>query len=298
MINLDQLQAFVAAVDEGSFSAAARRLGKAQSAVSTAVINLEIDTQVELFDRSGRTPVLTEPGRSLLSYARSVLRSAGEFEAQASSLSEGIETRLGIAVEQGIFVHSLLGIFDELGQQFPRLEVELFDSGPNEVAELLKAGLADVGIMIEQETYPQGFHYKGIGHSQLIPVCGQGHPLADTASVSYGDLRKHRQLVGPNPKRNSDGSFSSGKSPSVWVCENPYLILELVLAGLGWAELPIAVVREKLAGDEVVRLNYQFQQSSVLQGVDLVWTERHSLGTSGLWLMSRLQALPADLWSD
>ena len=53
MSSLDQLQAFVSAADHGSFSAAARQLGKAQSAVSTAVINLEIDTGVDLFDRSG-----------------------------------------------------------------------------------------------------------------------------------------------------------------------------------------------------------------------------------------------------
>ncbi len=52
--SIAQLDAFVTTVTEGSFSAAARKLGKAQSRVSTAVANLEIDLGVTLFDRSGK----------------------------------------------------------------------------------------------------------------------------------------------------------------------------------------------------------------------------------------------------
>lgn len=59
MAHLDQMQAFVFAAKLGSFSAAARRMGKAQSAKSMAIANLEIDAGVEIFDRQGRSPVLT-----------------------------------------------------------------------------------------------------------------------------------------------------------------------------------------------------------------------------------------------
>lgn len=79
MPNPDSLRAFVLAVELGSFSAAARKMRKAQSAVSTAIANLEIDTGVELFDRSGRSPVLTKEGRSLLPHAYGILRGNMEF---------------------------------------------------------------------------------------------------------------------------------------------------------------------------------------------------------------------------
>ncbi len=72
-VSLDQLQAFVAAAEAGSFSGAARTLRKAQSAVSTQVANLETDLGVELFSRAGRNPVLTAAGERLLSEARVVL---------------------------------------------------------------------------------------------------------------------------------------------------------------------------------------------------------------------------------
>src|SRR5580692_3330537 len=71
-VSLDQIRTFIAAVDEGSFSAAGRRLGRAQSVVSQTLANLEGQLGLQLFDRSGRIPVLTEQGRALLAVARSV----------------------------------------------------------------------------------------------------------------------------------------------------------------------------------------------------------------------------------
>jgi DNA-binding transcriptional LysR family regulator len=297
LTNIDQLRAFVSAADHGSFSAAARRLGKAQSAISTAVINLEIDTGVDLFDRSSRNPELTEAGNTLLKYARAVLLSSAEFSARATSINQGVESQIGIAVEQGIFVHSLLSLFDELAERFPYLDVEIFDPGPNDVADLLKNGRADIGIMTEQETYPQGFFYRGVGHSLQVPVCSKTHPLSAIARVSHADLRQYRQMVmhsrtltGSNPSRDR-------KSPQAWFSESPYLIMDLVLSGLGWAELPWVVVADKLENGELVRMHYEFQQSDIMKGVDVVWTERRALGTGAQWFVDKLLGLDANIWT-
>ena len=297
MPNMDQLQAFVSAADHGSFSAASRQLGKAQSAISTAVINLEIDTGIDLFDRSRRNPTLTEAGKLLLKHARSVLQSNAEFTALATSICEGVEAQLGIAVEQGTFVHSLLDLFNELALKFPLLDVEIFDPGPNDVAELIKSGRADIGIMTEQEYYPQGFFFRGVGHSLHIPVCSPEHPLAQIERVSHADLRQHRQLLMHSRSTQDQHSPRQKNSPKTWGSESPYLIMDLVLSGLGWAELPWTVVAEKLASAEIVRLHYSLQQSDILRGVDLVWTERRALGRGGQWLMQQLLALDPEIWS-
>jgi len=295
MPNLDQLRAFVTASDTGSFSAAARQLGKAQSAISTAIINLEIDSGVELFDRSGRNPVLTPSGTRLLRYARNTLRSSDEFHSQATSISAGMEKNLGIAIEQGIFVHSLMDVFDQLSQRFPHLQLELFDPGPLEVADLLKSGRADIGVMIEQESYPQGFHFRGIGHSELTPVCAPQHPLAALDSVSHADLRQHRQLISHSLSVDSLAHQRGQMSPRLWTVEGPFLAMDLVLSGLGWSELPWTVVSEKLDSGELHPLNYDYQQSRILQGVDVVWTDKRALGPSGQWLREKLLDLPFDI---
>jgi DNA-binding transcriptional LysR family regulator len=78
-VSLDQIRTFIAAVDEGSFSAAGRRLGRAQSVVSQTLANLEGQLGVQLFERSGRYPVLTGEGRALLTDARAVAVSMDLF---------------------------------------------------------------------------------------------------------------------------------------------------------------------------------------------------------------------------
>ena len=69
-ISLDQLRMFIAAAEEGSFSAAGRRLNRAQSVVSQTIANLEGQLGVTLFERTARYPVLTEAGKLLLADAR------------------------------------------------------------------------------------------------------------------------------------------------------------------------------------------------------------------------------------
>ena len=78
-LSLDQLRVLVAIADAGSFSAAGRRIGRAQSAISQAVAGLEATQGVQLFDRSGHRPQLTEIGRLLVDQARMVLASAARF---------------------------------------------------------------------------------------------------------------------------------------------------------------------------------------------------------------------------
>mgnify|MGYP001474754574 CR=1 len=99
---LDQLRQFVTTAECGSFSAAARRLGKAQSAVSTAISLLEADLNVPLFDRSGRNARLTDAGELLLLEARELLRQAEAFDNRARSLSSGNEARLSLALDEAL----------------------------------------------------------------------------------------------------------------------------------------------------------------------------------------------------
>src|ERR1700722_11012371 len=82
-VSFDQLRTFIAAADEGSFSAAGRRLGRAQSVVSQTLDNLEGRLGVRLFERGGRYPVLTAQGRALLTDARAVAGSVDLFKARA-----------------------------------------------------------------------------------------------------------------------------------------------------------------------------------------------------------------------
>lgn len=296
MHNPEQLQAFVAAVETGSFSAAGRRLGKAQSAISTAIMNMELDLGVDLFDRSSRSPVLTERGKVLLKYAEATLRSHRQLAAIANAMSERQESHLGFALEQGTYTPAIAQVLVDLQQQFPYLEVEVFDPGTYDVAELMISGRADIGIMLEKESYPEGYHFKGIGHTLQVPVCSKNHPLAQQSSVSHEDLRQYQQFVVRSRYDADKALHGSIKSPQVWYSESPYLIVDMVMSGLGWTEIPWSVAAEKLPSGELVVLQYDFMQTDILHGMDLVWTEQRALGAGGSYLLQRLQNLGPRTW--
>jgi DNA-binding transcriptional LysR family regulator len=82
-VSLDQLRTFIASVDEGSFSAAARKLLRVQSVVSDLVSGLEAQMGVQLFDRSARYPKLTPAGAALLADARGIVAGVDFMKARA-----------------------------------------------------------------------------------------------------------------------------------------------------------------------------------------------------------------------
>lgn len=298
MPNIENFRSFVLAAELGSFSAAARQMGKAQSAVSTAIANLEIDCDVLLFDRSSRNPVLTKAGTALLANAKGILLGNQEFLARAKSMSEGVEGHLCVAIEQGISIRPLLDLLSDFSKTFAHVSLEIVTPDPTDMAGILKRGRAELGLMIEQESYPTGFQFRGVGYSRTVPVSGRDHPLAGLTQARHADLRQYRELVPQNRPLSETGRPGNRKSPSVWYAENPTLVLDLVLQGFGWAELPHSIVADKIETGDLVQLNYGFQQSDILHGVDAVWTERRALGVAGQWMLNRLLELPQDVWRE
>src|SRR6202011_2226259 len=98
-VTLDQLRTFIAAAEEGSFSAAGRKLRRAQSVVSQTLANLEKQLGVKLFDRSGRYPRVTDPGKALLNDARAIADGMDCFKARAKILREGLEPEVSLSID-------------------------------------------------------------------------------------------------------------------------------------------------------------------------------------------------------
>ncbi|MGI2170409.1 LysR family transcriptional regulator [Shewanella sp. MF05960] len=298
MLNLDAIRAFLYAVEEGSFSAAARRLGRAHSSISTAISNLEVDCGVSLFDRSGRNPVLTLEGKALLPHARGILLGNNEFLATANAMAEGIETQVCLCVEQGISAKPLMPILQQFTTKFPSVALKICAAAPGDSAVQLRQGITDIGLIAEQEGYPIGFQFRGVGYSKIIPVCAPNHPLAQTNPASYRDLRQHRQVIRhAQPVKGTTQQYEK-KSPSVWHVEDPHLILDLVRLGNAWAELSVSLVANAIENGELIQLSYTFQQNDQLEGIDLVWTEQRTLGTAGQWLRDEILKLPQTIWQE
>ena len=125
-VTLDQLRTFVAAAEQGSFSAAGRKIKRAQSVVSHTLANLELQLGVTLFDRSSRYPQLTAAGASLLIDAKAVIDSMDLLKARAHSLSEGLEPELSVAVDVMFPMDTLTSAVGYCKQHFEHTPLRLY----------------------------------------------------------------------------------------------------------------------------------------------------------------------------
>jgi DNA-binding transcriptional LysR family regulator len=96
-VNVSQLRTFIAVVDHGSFSEAARVLGISQPAVTMQIQALEADIAATLLDRGYRKVALTEAGRALLPHARTVIEELEDARESIEAVSETVTGRLAIA---------------------------------------------------------------------------------------------------------------------------------------------------------------------------------------------------------
>src|SRR5690606_284244 len=143
----DQLALFLAVVDEGSFAAAARRLGRAVSAVSYGIGNLEAQLGLALFDRAGtRRPVLTEAGHAVLAEARAIARGMDGLRARVKGLHEGLEAEVSLVVDVMLPPDRLGAALRAFNTQFPTVALRLHVEALGAVTAKVLAGEAVIGI--------------------------------------------------------------------------------------------------------------------------------------------------------
>ncbi|CAG9174513.1 LysR family transcriptional regulator [Cupriavidus respiraculi] len=292
-LSLEQLQAFVAAAETGSFSAAARRLRKAQSVVSMAVSNLEIDLGSPLFDRAGRYPTLTPAGERLLVEARVILERCEHFRGVAKSLGEGVESRLVLAVDELYPEETLGSLLEEFSHRFPSVELELLFPLMEDVSRLVLEGCADLGIMWRQEILPPALGFRVLGRVPMPIVCAPDHPLARQPRVGFEELKRYRQLM-VAVRSDSEEKKRLRVAAEVWWVESQWVIVELVKRKLGWAFVPWHVVANSPAAAELVSPVLEFDDQDWPVPMELVWLKQRPLGKAGTWLKERVsqQALP------
>ncbi|MEN9532657.1 MAG: hypothetical protein RIQ83_1881 [Pseudomonadota bacterium] len=286
--SLEQLKALLAAAETGSFSAAARKLGKSQSVISTAIANLEIDLGLALFDRSARYPVLTEAGTRIHQEASILLAQSERLQAIAGELAAGIESRLTLAIDDDSHLPWLGSLLEEFATRYPGVELELLFPLMEDVTELLKSGRAQLGISYQKAQPEREIVSRSLGSVGMPLVVSPDHPLAHRTPLRESDLQGARQLM-VTGRREGTERHRFRLSAQVWWVEGDLGILELVKLGLGWAAIPDFLLHRPLARGEVVVLNPDFIAKAELE-LELQWHRARPLGQAGRWLKEALLA--------
>jgi DNA-binding transcriptional LysR family regulator len=295
-VSLDQLRTFIAAADEGSFSAAGRRLRRAQSVVSQTLANLEGQLGVKLFDRGARFPMLTDEGRALLADARAVAGNVDLFKARAKSLAGGLEPELSVAVDVVFPLAPFTAAVAAFQKEFPATLLR-FDVESSAVIEPVVEGRCAVGVMASSQVAPPQLTRERLLTVRTPLVVSPQHPLADHgATIPAPVLAEHIQLVHADPSDLSRPGGFGLLSPRVWRLSHLGAKLAFLRAGLGFGLMPLHMIEEDLASGALVQIRGESAPpEGYVIAMSAVYRTDSPPGPAGRWFIDRLKQEDA-LW--
>jgi len=292
-LTLDQFAVFAAVVAEGSFAAAARRLNRAQSAITYAIQKLEEQSGVQLFDRSAYRPELTEAGRALLPRARRILDDVDDFRLQARGVKEGVEAELSLVVDA--FAPDFLApALKDFKVAFPLVQLRLATEFFQATAQALEDGWADLALMSASQRPLPGLEWIQCDEIELVAVAAPHHPLAQVKGKLPPELmRDHLQLVLSSRAEVRDRRDFGVHAVRRWRIADMNLRYDLLRAGIGWCSMPRKLVAEDLAAGRLVELKVlRWEGADRMPRFPLVVAHRRdkALGPAARWLVQRLAA--------
>ncbi len=290
-VSLDQLRAFIAAVDEGSFSAGARKLHRAQSAVSELVSNLESQLGVALFDRSERYPKLTPAGIQLIADARSVVANVDLLKARAKGISRGIESELSAVVDVLFPIEAIAESAKEFKERFPRTPLRLYVEALGGAYQPVLDGRCSLGVVGSLPIAPASMSLERLQGLPMIMVAAREHPLALFKGViPKSELAKHVQLVLTDRSELTAGREFGVMSPITWRLGDLFAKHAFLLKGLGWGGMPLHAVRQDLLEGRLVKLAIEdLAEESLILPMSAVYLTAKPPGPAGRWLIERLK---------
>ena len=256
-VTINQLRAFVAVCDQGSFSGAARKLRRAQSAISHAIKALENAFGVELFERNTRKAQLTAAGRSLLPDARAVISRTEEMKNRASSLGKAGVPQVSVAVDAYFPRAHLIDCLRTLQEEFRtaaiNLRITTMQGGENLVLE--RACALAVTIENVPEVNRDAIERHWLCEAQMVTVCAPLHPLASTPKpIPVDEFGRHVQIVVTDNQSGAEKNQQGVAGKRQWLVNDLGAKRDLLKAGLGWGHLPRHLIAEDLASGRLVEL--------------------------------------------
>lgn len=289
-ITLDQLRTFLGVVDTGSFSAAGRRLGRVQSAVSHSVATLEGQLGFPLFDRSGRIPTLTAEGTAILTHARAVSLQVEHLQAAATQMRSGTEPSISMVVESLFPAQRLTALAKAFGERWPCISFKLRVETLGAVLDEVRTGRAGFGVAATYEEH-RGVVSVPVGSVRMISVVSPDHPLAKLdGPIPNSEIAKHVQIVLSGRGVEQAGPDRGVLSPRTWRVADMETRESLISAGLGWGNLPTDRVESALATGRLVEIAPDaYAENSRTIGLVAIWLPETPPGPAGRWLVEQLK---------
>jgi len=238
MLDTDQLRSFLAIVDEGSFTRAAERVHKTQSAVSMHIRRLEEQLGCALFVKQGRGARLTAEGEQLVDYARRILRE--EAGALAALSRKGLRGTIRFGVPDDYAEAFLADILLRFNHRHPLVEIAVSCENSIELSALVRAGAIDLALVTDFEDL-EGFELireeplRWVVSTRFKAPAGEPLPLAQGSPSCIWRRVADEALEGRR-----------GRVRSLFVSRNYSAVGAVVRAGLAATVLPEGLINNGL----------------------------------------------------
>lgn len=193
-MEIRHLKTFLAVAKLLSFNKAADRLNYAQSSISAQIQALEAEFGVQLFDRLGRSIVLTEAGMGLIPYAQKIIDLSDETLAE---IAEGKEPAgsLNIRIPESLGIHRLAGAISEFSRRFPGVRLHLVTCAHEGLRKDLCKGVIDLGFLLTESIGAADLEVEVLGFESIVLVASPSHRLAGSRHIRTDDLRGETLLL-------------------------------------------------------------------------------------------------------
>jgi DNA-binding transcriptional LysR family regulator len=286
---LDQIAVFLAVAEAGSFAAAARHLGRATSVISYAIANLENQLGVALFVRAGTArPKLTDAGQAILADSRNLAIALDGLLAKARGLTQGLEAEVSLVVDVMLPARKLVKALDDFRKKFPTVVLRLQAEALGAVTHAVMQGSAAFGVSGPLELASDLLTRGPAGSVKLVAVAAPDHPLALLAGpVGAAMTRDHIQLVLTDRSTLTQGRDFGVLSVKSWRLADLGAKHALLLAGMGWGNMPKPMVNDDLKRGRLVELKIETHTEG-LYPFHTVYRNDTPPGPAASWLMERL----------
>lgn len=240
--DLNDLKAFRAVVEQGSFRRAADTVRITQSALSRRIDKLETALGVKLLERTTRKVALTNVGRAFLPQVERLL---DDLDLALLSVGDGGALRTGtltIACVPSAAYYFMPHAIRAFHGQYPKVRISLLDASANEVSAAVASGEADFGVSFTGNLAPE-IEFSPLLEERYVIACRQDHPLARQAVVTWAEAYSHDYITLGKASGNRlvlDRALAGMPLEKQSICEAQHVttLLGLIEAGLGIAAVP------------------------------------------------------------
>lgn len=198
LMELRDLEYFLAVVDTGSMTLAARQKGLSQQALSKSLARLEDELGVMLLERTPKGVRLTRMGEALLTRARSILGEMGQFRRDLDVALGRSSTQLALGVSPAAAAGIGRQAIPRLQRLFPRLHLRVEAGVEPSFTRMLLAGEIDLAVTTSAAVSDAQIVTTELGQERWVVAGRQGHPLLSGAE-SLADLAAGDWIYGPMP---------------------------------------------------------------------------------------------------